>query len=139
MGWFLYDNGLRHERVKCLTLYCLKRFNHGTITLNVLAFSTIIYLQPELHIQQEICILFLLVFSSMISLINDIFVWWIGESDLLDRKDMRVINPMIFHFKLRIAVKQNGIFDVWAFRSYQIKIFSKGDSWSVIISLFSGS
>ena len=45
-------------------------------------------------------------------LIINIFVCRKGKSNVSDRKGMRKMNPMISHFILEIAVKQNGIFAV---------------------------
>ena len=45
-------------------------------------------------------------------LIINIFVRRKGKSNVSDRKGMRIINPMISHFILEIAVKQNAVFVV---------------------------
>ena len=69
-------------------------------------------------------------------LIINIFVRRKGKSNVSDRKGMRIINPMISHFILEIAVKQNAVFAVWGFSCYQMNIFYKRDVWSVIMSFF---
>ena len=69
-------------------------------------------------------------------LIINIFVRRKSKSDVSDRKGMRIINPMISHFILEIAVKQNAVFAVWGFSCYQMNIFYKRDVWSVIMSFF---
>ena len=69
-------------------------------------------------------------------LIINIFVRRKGKSNVSDRKGMRIINPMVSHFILEIAVKQNAVFTVWGFSCYQMNIFYKRDVWSVIMSSF---
>ena len=69
-------------------------------------------------------------------LIINIFVRRKVKSNVSYRKGMRIINPMISHLILEIAVKQNAVFAVWGFRCYQMNIFYKRDVWSVIMSLF---
>ena len=69
-------------------------------------------------------------------LIINIFVRRKSKSDVSDRKGMRIINPMISHFILDIAVKQNAVFVVLGLSCYQMSIFYKRDVWSVIMSIF---
>ena len=69
-------------------------------------------------------------------LIINIFVRRKGKSNVSDRKGMRIINPMVSHFILEIAVKQNAVFAVWSFSCYQMNIFYKRDVWSVLMSFF---